>query len=602
MPLFIAENKKAETLLNDENFVRKWSSLAENCAWGTIFQTPVFVKTWFEIYGDVFDLLFVFEENEAKELTALFPLAIEKQTGKICAAGDYHAEYQAWLATEANANGFAEKSLDALAKRFPEKKLELLFLAPNAPLEWTKNKNGWGGQINLLSHSHPIIEIGGGEKSEESLRKRGNKTRLRQLNKIGAVRLEKLETAEELEAIFDEIEDYSKIRLSALHNVAPVCDRRRKRFHAALMRVPNLIDASVLRVGERIASAKVSLKNRGEMLLSITSMSPFLARQSPSKLHILMLGKEYAKRKIPVFDLSPGGGYKERFATACKTAHSVTIFFSRKDFLRHKSKRKIYRLSKESLERLSVTKTRAYAFADKLLHKLKRVKYRTIPRTILKNTRRKIYELKECRIYSFDARHVSSRQTDEFLKRDSISDLLKYSPVEGWQFTASEFHLNCLERFENGYHSFTVADDETLLHYGWLIERQETSRVFEVEQEFDLPPNSAVLFDFYTHPKARRRGLYRKSLLQGLFCAARVPETEQVFIGVMADNAASRRVIENAGFVYRGSLFKETRFGKVRKWQIWEENSEKKSSADLTENFGEAHVKAEKSELQTASY
>jgi CelD/BcsL family acetyltransferase involved in cellulose biosynthesis/RimJ/RimL family protein N-acetyltransferase len=598
MNFSLARKTEARNLISDANFLRDWEALYQNCSWATVFQSPVFVKTWYEIYGEVFDLLFVYETNEAENLNGLFPLAIEKSSGKICAAGDYHAEYQTWLACEENANSFVEKAFDRLRRDFFEQRLELLFLAPNTPLIWFENKKKWGGQTNLLTHLHPLIEIGNGEKSEESLRKKGNKTRFRQLNKIGEVRLETLRTPEELEPIFDEIEDYMKLRMSALHNVLPEYDARRKPFHLALMKNSDFIHASLLKAGDKIASAKIALRNRGEMLLSVTSMSPFFARQSPSKLHILLLGKAFAKEKIPVFDLSPGAGYKERFATHCKEANSITVFFNKADFLRYKSKRKVYGLTKERLEQLNIAKTKVFAFSDKLLHKLRRVKYRTVPGTILKNTRRKIFERRECRIYSFDVQKIALLENPNLMRRDSVADLLKYVPAEGWQLTVSQFHKVCLERFENGNHSFTFADDDTLLHYGWLIERQEISDVSEVRQKFELPPNSAVLFDFYTHPKARGRGLYKKSLLQGLHSAAQIAGTEQVFIGVMADNLASRRVIEKTGFVYRGSLFNETRFGKIKKWQIWDAKmSEKSDSASLNENFEETRINAEEYEL-----
>jgi len=105
------------------------------------------------------------------------------------------------------------------------------------------------------------------------------------------------------------------------------------------------------------------------------------------------------------------------------------------------------------------------------------------------------------------------------------------------------------------------------------IERQKISNVFEVEQEFELPPDTAVLFDYYTHPNARGKGLYQQSLLQGLHDAANVPGTRKVFMGVMSDNTPSRHVVEKLGFQYEGSLFKMTKFGRSKKWQTRTETS-----------------------------
>lgn len=570
--------KKAtlKNLLADGEFCAKWQALYDICSWATIFQSPFFVKTWYEVYQETFDLFFVYEQTDAGgNLIGLLPLALEKATGKLCVAGCFHAEYQTWLARSENGNAFIQKAFELLKKEFPRKKLQFLFLAPGTPLEWLSEKTGLSKHVVLRTHPRPLIAIGSGEKFEESLRKKGNKSRLRQLKKYGEVRLEKLENAEQLGAVFDEIEECAKLRLSALHNVLPAPpDPNRKLFHKALMNVPDLVHASLLKVGDKIASAQFALRNRDEMLLCMTSMSPFLSAQSPSKLHILMLGCEFAKDEIPVFDLSPGGGYKDRFATHYDNAYSLDIFFDRAELLRYHSKRKVLDFTKERLEKLNLSKNRLFRFADRVRHKLKRVNYLKLPQTVVKNIALRIYELRECRIYSFDAGRVKDLPRPQMMKRDSIADLLKFKPVEGWQFTVSQFHQVCLERFEAGNHSYTLADEDTLLHYGWMVERQATSYVYEVEQEFKLPPDSAILFDYYTHPKARGRGLYKNSLYQCLHDAAQVPGTKQIFIGVLANNKSSRKVIEEVGFIYQGSLFKETVFGRARKWQSWtKENS-----------------------------
>jgi RimJ/RimL family protein N-acetyltransferase len=333
------------------------------------------------------------------------------------------------------------------------------------------------------------------------------------------------------------------------------------------MKDKNLLSASLLKVGGKLASAQVFVENRGEMLLSISAMSPFFANMSPSKIHTYFVWKDFAEKGIEIFDLSPGGGYKNRFATDCEEVFSLTIFNDKKEFLRYKYERKMISFAKESLEKAKLTKTKVFAFADKLSHKIKRVKRRTIPKTILKNVRNKVYELKEVRVYMMPVSEISKLPNHHLLRQNSIEDLLKYSPNEGWQFTTSEFHQVCLQRFAEGNHSFTISDEEKLLHYGWLVENQEISNVFEVAQELELPPNSSVLYDFYTHLEARGQGLYQKSLYQILHQIADKGAAKQVFISVLADNFPSKNVIEKVGFTYQGSLFQETKFGRLKRWR-----------------------------------
>jgi RimJ/RimL family protein N-acetyltransferase len=523
------------------------------------------VQIWHKHYRENCEFLLVYETNSANEIIGLFPLNLCNKRDELSVAGSYHAEYQTWLALNENANSFISNALDLLQLEFPQLKLQFLFLAPNSPLKWLDEK--WGKQSNLREMPRPLAAIGDGSKSAESLRKKGNKSRISQLKKLGEIEFVELKTPEKLGEVFDEIENYSKLRLSALHNVKPTFDAKRKPFHLDLMSQTNWLYPTLLMVGDQIASAQVCIQNRDEMLLCITAMSPKFAQQSPSKIHLLMLGEEFARRNVPIFDLSPGEGYKDRFATHYDNAHALTVFFDQKDFVKYKTRRSVSGFVREQLEQRNIRKTKAFSIADRIRHKLKRVKFWTIPRTVAKNIGRKIYEKRECRFYSFAIEDIKNLPNYDFVRRNSIEDLLKYEPAEGWQFTASQFHQEVLKRFEDGAISYTFAENGKLLHYGWLLQSQEVSCVPEVgNAEFRFPPNSAVLFDFYTHPTARGRKFYQQSLSQMLHVAAQIPNVKQVFIGVLADNKPSRYVIEKVGFKYHSSLFMETKLGRTKTW------------------------------------
>ncbi len=572
MGIYIAKSDEAQELLEDEEFGRKWKELFEKCPWATVFQDFEYLSIWNRNYKNACETFLIYETDAADELTGLFPLARRLKTGKIFAMGDYHAEYQTWLATPENGDRFAEKAFDLLVAEFPDQRLQMLFLAPNTPLNWIKGR--WTKQTRLLPLPRPIVKLSGENPPAKSLKKKGNKSRIRQLKKKGELEFAEVTCPIKFSKLFDQAENFSRLRVSGIHDVQTEKDENRKKFHLDLMNETDVVYPTALKINDEIVSAQVCFRNRGEMLLCITAMSPFYAKQSPSKIHLLMLGNLLAEKGYESFDLSPGNGYKERFATDIEETHALDIFFNKADAAKFKTRRKIAKFGRKTLEKFNFTKSRLFRIGDRLLHKLKRVRLSTIPGTILKNIGLKIYECKEVRMYSFDVERIIDIENRGTMNVDSVSDLLKYKPVEGWQDTTSQFHQKVLRNFEAGIHSYSYAEDETLLHYGWLIERQEVSNVFEVGQEFNLPPNTSVLFDYYTHPKARGKGLYQKSLLQGLHDAAKIPETEQVFIGVIADNAPSRHVIEKLGFKYEGSLFRETRLGFVKKWQNWSENSQ----------------------------
>jgi GNAT superfamily N-acetyltransferase len=137
--------------------------------------------------------------------------------------------------------------------------------------------------------------------------------------------------------------------------------------------------------------------------------------------------------------------------------------------------------------------------------------------------------------------------------------------VEPWQQPQHEFLREAADRLKNGCHVYTYMLDGRLAHYGWMVENQENWPIAEVPA-FTLPPNSALLFDFYTHPNYRGLGLYTKSLRHMFFDAA-ASDIRQIYIFVPKNETTAGSVIENAGFAYEKSFFERNRFGRVSRWE-----------------------------------
>jgi RimJ/RimL family protein N-acetyltransferase len=147
------------------------------------------------------------------------------------------------------------------------------------------------------------------------------------------------------------------------------------------------------------------------------------------------------------------------------------------------------------------------------------------------------------------------------MRQDCLEDLLCYKAAETWQPTLFEFLQTAMRRLEEGEHVYTRVEDGVLIHYGWLIERQEVAYFPEVDQKFRMPPQSAVLYDYFTHPAYRGRGLYQCSLHEMSCDAANIAGTEFIYISVVAGNAPSRHSIEKADFEYQSSLYRKVVLG-----------------------------------------
>ena len=549
--------RDAEQLLDSPPFLREWAALYHACSWATCFQDAPFVTTWYRCYAEDFEPVIVAGETDGR-LSGLFTLATDKRSGALCAAGAHQAEYHVWLALPGDGARFIEEALDELSRVFPRGHLQLLFAPPKTPVEWTKR---WSGRCYLRPIPKPLMVTRPADSARESLRKKSNKSRLSRLEKEGPLNFAKITGAEGFRAALEVIGDLSDFRQGAVNGVLPFqADRHKKAFYIALLEQPGLMHVTVLRVGQQIAAAHIGPCNREEVVLGILVHSPFFARHSCGKLHLLLLGLTLEQDGFRALDLTPGGEFKERFATRYDEASVLDIFFSRSAVRAFRWKRASIGFGKRFVSTNRVKQALRMA-----RHKASLVRPRSILNRLLRPIRRFCYEHREYRVYRYAAEAVP-QPVAKIMRRDCLPDLTLYMPAEAWQPPLDEFLREAAKRLEAGEHAYTFAQDGRLAHHGWLIERQQEAFISEVSQKLRLPPDSAVLYDFYTRPEHRGKGFYQRALAQMTYDAAKVPGIRHIYIGALKENLASCHAIEKAGFEHQQSLFETRRLGKIKRW------------------------------------
>ena len=153
----------------------------------------------------------------------------------------------------------------------------------------------------------------------------------------------------------------------------------------------------------------------------------------------------------------------------------------------------------------------AGAVKDRIRAFLRR-NWRRAPVSAARRARAWLAEDVEYRIYRLAADEVPPCDEPR-LARDRLEDLLAYRSRTRDR-TLERFLRSALQRLEQGSHCYTRVENGLLLHHGWLVERQAKSHFTEVDATFEYPPGSAVLYDFYSDPDARGRGLYQAALRQ----------------------------------------------------------------------------------------
>ncbi|MGH7305368.1 MAG: GNAT family N-acetyltransferase [Candidatus Rokuibacteriota bacterium] len=546
----------AFALIDRPEFQDAWRALHEACPWSTAFQDRPFAHTWYRVYRARFDPVVVTGWTGAT-LTGLMLLAVSHDGTTLCHVGAQQAEYQVWLSTDGR---FAGAALDALAGAFPGRRLQLLFVPPGVPFT---PPDRWRSRCFRRPIAAPFLATNPADSVRESMRKKANKSKLNRLTRRGKLTFERVADDAEFAALLDQLIPLYELRQGAAHDALPFReDPLKKSFYLALRRETDLLHVTALRVDDELVAAHVGLCSRNTVLVGMPAQSPRYTRHSAGKLLFFELALLLEQEGVDALDLTPGGEYKDRFATHSDEASVLTIVFSRAGAWRHRQRRRLIDVAKR--RGLS---TEAVKHAIRALrHTIAHLRPASLPLKAARRLKRAAWDDVELRVYRFPRDRSAPHPETVPVARDRFEDLACYAPAERWQPTTEAFLRSATERLENGEHCYTRVEDGVLAHYGWLVDHQEHTFMAEVHQAWTLPPGAAVAYGFYTHPRFRGRGMYASSLARIVRDAAAIPGLAALYICVRADNGPSRRVIEKLRFVYDRSFFERRRLRSLRWW------------------------------------
>ena len=193
---------------------------------------------------------------------------------------------------------------------------------------------------------------------------------------------------------------------------------------------------------------------------------------------------------------------------------------------------------------------------------------RPLPGLLWRAARKRLWYHCEKRIYVYRADRIDSLPLSHRLRRDQVEDLRYYERTATWQMSPDEYRAAARVRLAQGEHLYTLVEGDRLLHYAWLQPCHTRGEDAAVGQAFFPPPDSSSLYDHYTHPLARGRGLFYQALCQLLRDVPVLAKTKRAYIYVYADNGPSRHVIEKVGFSYVGSLIEDRRLFTARRHAV----------------------------------
>jgi CelD/BcsL family acetyltransferase involved in cellulose biosynthesis len=557
----IRRGEDARELFEAVGFRGQLQELHEQCPWSTVFQSPPFLHAWFRHYNTIYEPLIVIGHDGEGNLAGILPLAVERESGRLVFAGTHHAEYQVWLALPELRTIFIEAALEGLREAFPRGKLQLMYVRPDAPLESFRAGGEWHGFSELHAIPRGLMALGDGSAFRESMKKRHNATQLGGLKKLGTVRFEHVERPEELAADFDDIIAFNDFRKGATYNKLPFrSDPNKKPFHLSLLNIPRLLHVSVMRLDGKAISAYIAAIDRDQAIAILLAHSPFMAKYSVGRLHLLSLGMHLAEKGYREFDLTPGGGYKNQYATHYDDAFVLTIFFSRAACLSHKARMRVSGIGRKVLCCLSLEPERVRETLGGAIRNAIR------PGT-LAGAGAALFETRELKLYAADLGDFLNLENPHMMHRDDLNGLMAFQATDACHPSVQEFLSGAQMRLEAGHRAYTSVVDGVLVCSGWLAGQLKTLKFGEVGQEWRIPEGAVALYSFYLHPDNRTEDRLRGALVRMLHDASAIKGAKRAYVPVPGDDKLISRTIERLGFRHEASFFQRRTLGRAVRWK-----------------------------------
>lgn len=486
-------------LLEDASFMQEWNNLYNACPWATVFQSPAFVATWYNVYRSYLPIL-VKTETDGK-LTGLLTLAKDKK-GLITGAGANQAEYQVWLTADEKDETFIKTSLTKLYRFFPANRIQLKYIPANVPLYFAQKDSHWKKRCFIKTSPQPVMVINEDHFNSE-LKKKNRREKVNRLKRLGELKFERISNYNEFSEVFDELALQSDFRKGAMYNkIAFKTDANRKTFLLSLFE-QQLIHATVLKINEKIIAANVSIGSNRQLHLSgINSFAAALARHSPGIIHFLMLGKLLAEEGTDVFDLTPGAdAYKDILATDHSVAYTLSIGNKNHKTLNllqsglNSLFKKSASLAGIKPETLKKAKKNYTLFKDKFVHVAKQGILQSSTYLINKCKPNK----KTSKCWAVQKEHAGSGVFN--LQYDDLKDLLNFDNRE-IRYSQQEFLSDAMRRFEEGAHCYTWTDNGLLLGCAWIANMQSAINGYGYGNETE--DFILSLSGVYCHRKGRK--------------------------------------------------------------------------------------------------
>lgn len=539
--------------LRDQSFRAAWRDLYDVCPWATPYQSLAFIDAWVKHYQDDGEPVLVIGNDSQGRTKGVFGLI--NTNGALTSIGSHQAEYHAWLCDIAVSDSFAVAAIDALSRAFPDSEIRLKYLPSRLDANTLLDQTHLAERVRFVTHTRPLMRIDA-EDLAKSFKKKSNKSRFNRLKKLGNLTFERINDFDRFSKELAQIRDQYDLRQGAVNDSVPFADDPHKEaFHTDWMRnAPDRLHVTVTRIDDQLVAAHIGAIGDGIVHLAIIAYSPFFARHSPGKLHLMQLGRLFMEEGIHTLDLTPGGDlWKDRFSNASDQVRELIVHTSANAKRRVEYSERMLAVVKSTATRIGLTPSRARG----MLNAAKTATPRGIVHALLnllpkKNARR---------IYRIDIEAIPDTETRAGIHRNNLGELVDFACSQTG-LNRQSFLQSSLSKLERDAHIYTLGR-----HCAWLSKRQTKSYFPELHQEVEYPEGSALVYDFCSQLGDREQSLCEDMLHRMLQDLCNVDGVRHVYIAVPGNDTLARSAVETAGFEYQNTLSTISALGWKKKLQ-----------------------------------
>ncbi len=528
----------AHSWVDNETNVASWRSLYAKCPWSTSFQKPDFFRVWFRHYGARWCPVLVLGFDDHGSLAALIALAAAD--GVVTGVGAHQAEYHGWLSGGDCPSDFLKDAVAEILKNFPRHDLRLRYLPPGVPMQAVKELHD--GDRRSFVHTHPRHLLALDEAAiNETLRKKGNRSKINRLKRLGPFAIRKMEP-EEFAQCVDEISAMCDFRQGAVNDSCPFKDDPKKRaFHLDWVRTMSRdVIVSGMFVNGAIVSTLIFALSKREAHIAITAHSPEHAENSPGKIHIYEAALTLAREGFSLIDMTPGGDdWKIRFATRTDEVVDLTVFANSRSAALQRVRRAIGSTARSAAARAGISTSRIKQF----LRSVGEVGrwHKKVRADVTKSER----EIDTYYLAMLGSSHDLAETIE--VRVNALPDLLRFGPQVMRQGRQA-FLRQALARMESGDRCYSLSGPRGIVGIGWsAVDRDHPIRSAGGSPAGADKP-SVRLFDFSVETRSDARHIYATIIRRILSDMKSETTVAGARVSVPVPDSDLRFVVESLGF------------------------------------------------------